>query len=68
MWVQVRGDEEVAASFGAQDEVEFEVIVNRRSGGHRAEAVQLLCRAQDRRELGQVCACPGLVQSVSAIV
>ena len=34
--------------------MEFEVIVNRRSGGHRAEAVELLCRAQDRRELGQV--------------
>ena len=39
LWVQVRGDEEAAASLGAQDEVEFEVIVNRRSGGHRAEAV-----------------------------
>lgn len=53
--MQVRGDEEAAASLGAQDEVEFEVVVNRRSGGHRAEAVELLCKAQDRRELGQVC-------------
>ena len=45
----------MAASLGGEDEVEFEVVVNRRSGGHRAEALELLCKAQDRRELGQVC-------------
>ena len=51
---QVRGGEEAAASLAPEDEVEFDVVFNRKSGGFRAEDVELLCKAEDRRELGQV--------------
>ena len=51
---QVRGGEEAAAALAPEDEAEFAVVANRRTGGFRAEDVQLLCKAQHRRELGQV--------------
>lgn len=53
---QVRGGEEAAASLAPEDEVEFDVVFNRKTGGFRAEDVELLCKAEDRRELGQVSA------------
>lgn len=51
---QVRGGEEAVASLAPEDEVEFDVVFNRKTGGFRAEGVELLCKAEDRRELGQV--------------
>lgn len=50
---QVRGGEEAATSLAPEDEVEFDVVTNRKTGGFRAEGVELLCKAEDRRELGQ---------------
>ncbi|BDA49818.1 probable cold shock domain-containing protein E1 [Coccomyxa sp. Obi] len=51
---QVRGGEEAAHSLAPEDEVEFDVVTNRKTGGFRAEDVELLCKAEDRRELGQI--------------
>jgi len=52
---QVRAEEGGAESvLGPEDEVEFTVVANRRTGAFRAEGVQLLCKAELRRELGQV--------------
>jgi hypothetical protein len=53
MHVQVRGSEEAAAALGQDDEIEFSVVTNRRTGAHRAEDVALRCKAEHRRELGQ---------------
>ena len=47
---------EAALSLAPEDEVEFSVVINRKTGGFRAEDVELLCKAEDRRELGQVSA------------
>jgi hypothetical protein len=52
--VQAQGGYEVGASLEVDDEVEFRVVTNRRTGAVRAEDVQLLCKAEQRRELGQV--------------
>lgn len=52
---QVRAEEGSAESaLGPEDEVEFTVVANRRTGAFRAEDVRLLCKAELRRELGQV--------------
>ena len=49
----MQGGEEAAGALAHDDEVEFGVVVNRRSGSYRAEGLALLCRAEERRELGQ---------------
>ncbi len=43
-----------AAALAADDDVDFTVVLDRRTGGTRAEGVRLIRRAADRRELGQV--------------
>lgn len=42
------------AALAADDDVDFTVVLDRRTGGTRAEGVRLIRRAADRRELGQV--------------
>ncbi|KAK9839823.1 hypothetical protein WJX81_004168 [Elliptochloris bilobata] len=42
------------STLGPGDDVEFTVVVDRRTGGVRAEDVRLIRRAAERRELGQV--------------
>jgi hypothetical protein len=42
-----------AGALCADDDVEFTVVLDRRTGAVRAEDVRLLARAADRRELGQ---------------
>ncbi len=54
VYLQVNMEEDAAAALGPEDEVEFTVVANRRTGGFRAETVELLCKSEDRRELGQV--------------
>ncbi len=42
-----------AGALAADDDVDFTVVLDRRTGAVRAEDVRLLTRAADRRELGQ---------------
>ena len=51
---QVQDGEEVGRALDAGDQVELSVVVNRKLGTTVAEAVKLLCKAEDKRELGQV--------------
>ena len=51
---QVQDGEEVGRALDAGDQVELSVVVNRKLGTTMAEAVKLLCKAEDKRGLGQV--------------
>lgn len=48
------GSNDSAPALAADDDVDFTVVLDRRTGGTRAEGVRLIRRAADRRELGQV--------------
>ena len=47
--------EETGKALDTGDQVEFSVLLNRKLGTSVAESVKLLCKAEDKRELGQVC-------------
>ena len=51
---QVQDGEEVGRALDTGDQVELSVVINRKLGTTVAEAVKLLCKAEDKRELGQV--------------
>ena len=52
--LQVADGEEVGKALDTGDQVEFSVLINRKLGTSVAEGVKLLCKAEDKRELGQV--------------
>lgn len=52
--------DEAGPSYDLDDEVEFNVVTNRKTGNLHAENLQLICKAEQRREFGQVCRCPAL--------
>ena len=51
---QVQDGEEVGRALDTGDQVELSVVINRKLGTTVAEAVKLVCKAEDKRELGQV--------------
>ena len=54
---QVQDGEEVGRALDSGDQVELSVVINRKLGTTVAEALKLLCKAEDKRELGQVSSC-----------
>lgn len=56
---QVQDGEEAGRALATGDQVEFSVLLNRKLGTALAEEVRLLCKAEDKRKLGQVrhCTC-----------
>lgn len=51
--LQVEAGEEIGKALDTGDRVEFSVLLNRKLGTSVAESVRLLCKAEDKRELGQ---------------
>ena len=54
LMLQVEDGEEAGKALDTGDQVEFSVLLNRKLGTSIAEGVKLLCKAEDKRELGQV--------------
>jgi len=52
--VQVQDGEETGRALDTGDQAEFSVTINRKLGTAVAEGVKLICKAEDKRELGQV--------------
>ena len=50
---QVEDGEEVGKALDTGDRVVFSVLLNRKLGTSVAESLKLLCKAEDKRELGQ---------------
>ena len=51
--LQVEDGEEIGKALDTGDQVEFSVLLNHKLGTSVAEGVKLLCKAEDKRELGQ---------------
>ena len=56
---QVQDGEEVGRALDTGDQVELSVVINRKLGTTVAEAVKLVCKAEDKRELGAGGLSPG---------
>ena len=53
--MQVVDGEEVGKALDSGDQVEcFAIVLNRKAGTALAEGIKLLCKVEDKRELGQV--------------
>lgn len=69
LWMQLERSSEDASSLRIDDEVEFTLVTDLKTDSSYVRNLRLLCRAANRRELGQVPLAPSsFFQSETAVL